>query len=404
MARSSRMAGICAVGVMLIFCVACLGCQNSSSVDPVVEEMVETALQDAGVDTKDVAAVVGGHIITQEQVDTAIDFERAHNHLASDEAWEAYLESAAMTEWDARADIIKKLVDNQLIELVAQDMGIEVTDEEVESYIEPLEGRYPSHRSFLDALEASGYTFESYVDSVRTSLLWDAIQEAKIPTPQPTEDQIREYVRVVAPMLVGRRSSHILISGSDYVTAHDVLDMLKRGADFEELVAEYSIDTGSPDGDQGWDCLNSFVDSYQEALDGLQPGEFSDIVRTRFGYHIILCTDIYTAPLDENGNINIDAIPDELMDTIVASMDRNFAAQMAVDLMAFFEADTPIAVFDENGEQVPNEEIGLAVELSAGVDETADSTLNKVQEDAETGLLLVNPGDSETDITGNLLP
>ena len=227
--------------------------------DPSIEAMVETAVQNAGINTEDVAAVVGGRIITQEQVDRAIQFEREHNHLTNDKAWRDYLESADLTERDVRAAILKRLIDDQLIELVADDLDIEVTDAEVQAYVAPLENRYPSRQSFLDALEASGYSEEEYLGSVRRSMLWDAVREAVVPVPEPTDEQVREYAIVVAPTLVGRRSSHILFSSSDYAKAQEALEKLKNGADFEELVAEYSIETGSPDGDQGWDCLDTFV-------------------------------------------------------------------------------------------------------------------------------------------------
>ncbi len=363
--------------------------------------MVETAVQNAGINTEDVAAVVGGRIITQDQVDKAIQFERAHNHLTDDKAWREYLDSAAMTEWDVRAAVIKRLIDDQLIEIVADDLDIEVTDAQVQDYIAPLESRYPSHQSFLDALEASGYSEEEYLRSVRRSMLWDEVCAAVVPIPEPTDEQVRQYAIVVAPTLVGRRSSHILFSSADYMTAQKALEELKEGVPFEDLVAKYSIEAGSPDGDQGWDCLNAFVGPYQEALDKLEPGEFSDIVRTRFGFHIILCTDKYTAPLDEDGQVDIDAIPSDLMDVIVQSMERNIASQMATDYMAFLEADTPIAVFNENGEQVPNAEVGLGVENVRVPD--GDSAMASVQEEAEGDPSLVMTDDSDTSSVENLL-
>lgn len=229
----------------------------------------------------------------------------------------------------------------------------------------------------------SGYSEEEYLGSVRRSMLWDAVREAVVPVPEPTDEQVREYAIVVAPTLVGRRSSHILFSSSDYAKAQEALEKLKNGADFEELVAEYSIETGSPDGDQGWDCLDTFVGPYQSALDKLEPGEFSDIVRTRFGYHIILCTDEYTAPLDANVQVDIDAIPDTLMAVIIQAMERSIETQMATEFMAFLEEDTPIAVFDEHGVQVPNNEIGLGVENVRASD--AEPTVTDVQVQEEPG-------------------
>lgn len=351
--------------------------------------MVESAVTNAGVSTKDVAAVVGGRIISQQQVDDVLETRRIHNRLEQQDDWEAYLASSGLTERDVRNAIIKNLVDMELIELEADRLGISLTDQEVEDRIAELESRYPSHASFVEALRKNGYTEDDYENAIRQSLLWTALQNAEVLLPSPTDEEIRQYAAVVAPTLVGRRSSHILLSGSDYTKAQEIHQQLEDGADFTELVEKYSIDTASPDGDQGWDSLNVLVEPYQEALDQLEPGEFSDVVRTRFGYHIILCTDKYDAPLDEDGQVDIDAIPDDLMDAIVALMSRNLATEMADNYMEYLEATTPIAVFDVDGNQIPIAEVGLATEAPT-VSASSDSAVEKVQGDAEDGVPVID--------------
>lgn len=354
--------------------------------------MVESAISSAGVSVEDVAAVVGGRIVTQEQVDSFILSERTRNGYADDAAWHAYLASAGLSEWDVRAGVIKGMVDNVLVEIEAQRLGVDVS-ERTARRIDSLSSLYPSHEAFVEAVEDRSYTEEGYRDAVYRNLLWNALRDAVIPTPEPTDDQIRQYAVVVAPTLVGRRSSQIVFANDDYATAVDVLERLQNGADFSELARLYSIDsTAASGGDVGWDCLNTLMPACQAALDDLEPGEISGIVRTNFGYHIIKCTDKYDVALDANGDIDIAAIPAELMDAIVQSMQVSLTTQLFDQYMANLEATVPIAVFNERGEQVDPAEIGLAVEESGtvdNVDEAVAEVQSAVQDAVEQGTAVI---------------
>ena len=101
------------------------------------------------------------------------------------------------------------------------------------------------------------------------------------------------------------RASHILIrtNGPDtteaYASAQDLLAKVKAGEDFDALATQYSEDTGS--GKNGGD-LNFFpkdrmVPAFGEAAYNLvNIGDVSDVVKTRFGYHIIKLTDRKSLP------------------------------------------------------------------------------------------------------------
>lgn len=68
------------------------------------------------------------------------------------------------------------------------------------------------------------------------------------------------------------------------------LQRLRQGADFAKLATELSEDPGSaktggelPD----WVGRNQLVPPFERAAFALKPGEISDVVRTRYGFHII---------------------------------------------------------------------------------------------------------------------
>jgi peptidyl-prolyl cis-trans isomerase SurA len=68
-----------------------------------------------------------------------------------------------------------------------------------------------------------------------------------------------------------------------------ILDSLKNGQDFSELAKRNSDDVQSAinGGDLGYSKKGVFVKEFEEALYSLNVGEYSGIVETEFGYHII---------------------------------------------------------------------------------------------------------------------
>jgi len=107
------------------------------------------------------------------------------------------------------------------------------------------------------------------------------------------------------------RASHILISFSTngkidsanaYKQAIMILDSLKAGGDFAELATKYSRDIGTLEkgGDLGFFKRRTMVRPFDEAVFNLKKvGDISDIVMTKYGYHIIKLTGKLKTPTYE---------------------------------------------------------------------------------------------------------
>lgn len=119
-----------------------------------------------------------------------------------------------------------------------------------------------------------------------------------------TEDDIKSYYKAhqeefEAPEMI--RVRHILIrnpmSKSDSIDdknkrkekAEEVLKKIKAGEDFAGLASESSEDQASKEkgGDLGLITKGMMVPELEKVAFSLRPGEVSDIIETRYGFHII---------------------------------------------------------------------------------------------------------------------
>jgi peptidyl-prolyl cis-trans isomerase D len=86
--------------------------------------------------------------------------------------------------------------------------------------------------------------------------------------------------------------------------AEDVLKQAKKGAKFEDLAKKYSEDPGTKDkgGDLGWIIERQTVPEFEKAAFSLNKDQISDLVQTKYGFHIIKLLDketAHTKPFDE---------------------------------------------------------------------------------------------------------
>lgn len=99
-----------------------------------------------------------------------------------------------------------------------------------------------------------------------------------------------------------RKSRHILVAGDTaegddteaLAKAEGLLARVQGGEDFAALATEFSDDPGSKvnGGELDWSPRAAFVGPFSDALFALEVGAISEIVKTRFGYHIIKLDDV----------------------------------------------------------------------------------------------------------------
>jgi peptidyl-prolyl cis-trans isomerase D len=114
----------------------------------------------------------------------------------------------------------------------------------------------------------------------------------------PEEVKVRHILIKVAP------NADAKTDAAARQKAEDLLKQIKGGADFAQLAKANSDDPGSKEqgGELGMIQRGVTVPAFETAAFGLQPGQYSDVIKTQFGYHILQVEAKQTAhlkPLDE---------------------------------------------------------------------------------------------------------
>jgi len=194
-------------------------------------------------------------------------------------------------EEELKGTIIDSLISEVLIAEEAVKQKVEVSEDEVDSKIKEIKAGFPDEKSFLDALEENKMTLADLKGEIEKSLVQLKMMEKITADVKTTESELKEYYEengesFVEPEQV--KVKHILLE--DEKTAEKVLAELKSGSDFAELAGKYSTDPGFKDkgGDLGWMSRDQLVPEFADAAFSLPVGQLSSLVKSQFGYHIII--------------------------------------------------------------------------------------------------------------------
>ena len=86
-------------------------------------------------------------------------------------------------------------------------------------------------------------------------------------------------------------ASHILVKTEQEAQA--LRARIAAGEDFGEIAKKHSTcPSGRNCGDLGWFRKGQMVPEFEKAAFALKKGQMSEVVKTSFGYHIIMCDDV----------------------------------------------------------------------------------------------------------------
>jgi len=123
------------------------------------------------------------------------------------------------------------------------------------------------------------------------------LAEAAVEKVEVSEEEMSQYYKDnMQKFAKGPRVKlrHILVGTEP--EARTVLSRLEKGAEFSALARETSkCPSSQQGGDLGWAEKGMMVPEFEKAAFALKKGQMSGVVKSAFGYHIIMCDDVEEA-------------------------------------------------------------------------------------------------------------
>jgi foldase protein PrsA len=199
--------------------------------------------------------------------------------------------------------IVRSLVEQTEFKIGAEELGIEVSDEDVEKRLDELKQQFfqGDEEKYKKEIEKQGVTDEQVREDVRNRLLSERIFKEVTKDVKVTDQEVSDYYgenKTQFETPASREVRHILIACDKPAAcrrakekADDLYRQIQAGGDFAQLAKKYSDDPSSAEqGGKFTAQKGATVPPFDRTVFALKTGELSKPVKTQFGWHIIEAT------------------------------------------------------------------------------------------------------------------
>ena len=199
--------------------------------------------------------------------------------------------------------ILERMINDLLQVQLAKETGVRVDDATLDRTIERIARENNMNTSdFRAALERDGIRYPRFREDIRNEIMLARLREREVENAiVVTDAEVDTELARQAKETSGDsefRLAHVLVlvppqANNEQIEqrrrrALTALSELRRGANFAQVAATYS---DAPDATQGgslgWRASGRLPALFLDALDKLQPGDVSDILRSPNGFHIV---------------------------------------------------------------------------------------------------------------------
>jgi len=262
--------------------------------------MALTAFAQEKKPTDSKAAEINGVVITKAQFDKELSIHldriaRQGRQMSDDQL-------AAL-----KNDVLDGLIEREVLYQETQKAGIKIDAQQVDEQLAAIKKRFPSEAEFKTALGKMNLTEDEVRMQISRGLAIRALIEQQIASKIVITDAETKAYYDGNPQMFKQpaqvKASHILIkvdAGADEAKKAEarkkieaVQQKIKDGGDFAELAKEYSEGpSNTRGGDLGFFRRGQMVKPFEDAAFAMKVDEVSEIVETRFGYHLIKVYEI----------------------------------------------------------------------------------------------------------------
>jgi len=258
------------------------------------------AAEQGNGETRKVVARVNGEPIYEDQLKPALE-----KNLAQLARHGARTDNSELVN-RLRTKQLDELIGNLLVYQQSKKRTVEDMDEKVEQRVKELEEKYGAGQGMERYLTMRGMTMEGLRDALKGRVRIDEyLKEQGVLEPEIPEERIREMydsdpASFSTPETI--RASHILIAVDEQAgaeakqaarqKAEELRKEILAGADFAEIAKANSDCRTAPQGGDLGEIKRGFMPAaFDEVAFSLDEGAVSEVVETRFGYHIIKVAD-----------------------------------------------------------------------------------------------------------------
>jgi peptidyl-prolyl cis-trans isomerase C len=170
---------------------------------------------------------------------------------------------------DTNTIVLNELIDQTLLAQAATENGYSVDDTLLQSRINALENQLGGTQALEDWQAAHGYSSEDFLRALKRSVGAAWMRDQIIAAVPETADEVH-VMQILVPTSA---------------EADKVYASLQSGKDFLDVAATYDPVTK---GDLGWFPRGYLSEpAIEEAAFALQPGQYSEVIQTDVGFHIL---------------------------------------------------------------------------------------------------------------------
>ncbi|MFZ6689989.1 peptidylprolyl isomerase [Undibacterium sp. SXout11W] len=206
-----------------------------------------------------------------------------------------------------RADLQKQLLERMIIDRaqlqLAKENGMRVDDVMLDrAMLRMAEQNKMNMQEFRNQIEREGTSYARFREEIRDDIMMQRIRDREVDSKiLITETEVDNFLAAEASAKAGKQElnlAHILIRIPENATAdqialrrnraEEVLQKLRAGGDFAKLAVTYSDSAEAlKGGDLGWREQDRLPQLFLDAVGKIKSGEFTDIVRSPNGFHIV---------------------------------------------------------------------------------------------------------------------